>query len=141
MNSPSATNGHARNGHARPSLKRRVKQRVKRWMTPKDPGRRLIAANLWRNRGLFALTLLFTLIGAAFEGVGLGLLIPFIESLTQPDQESFRTGIEFVDTYILAVDADVGTRLFWVSGLILGTIFLRGGMSYAGALTNVRLKE
>jgi len=141
MNSPSATNGHARNGQARPPLKRRVKQRVKRWMTPKDPGRRLIAANLWRNRGLFALTLLFTLVGAAFEGVGLGLLIPFIESLTQPDQESFRTGIEFVDTYILAVDADVSTRLFWVSGLILGTIFLRGTMSYAGALTNVRLKE
>ena len=129
------TNGQARR------TKRTLRQRLKRWLTPKDPGRRLIAANLWRNKGLFALTLLFTLIGASLEGVGLGLLIPFIESLTQPEGESWRTGIEFVDVYILAVDADVGTRLFWVSGLILGTIFLRGIMSYAGALTNVRLKE
>ena len=129
------------NGHARPSLKHRVKQRVKRWATPEDRGRRLIARNLWRNRGLFVLTLLFTFAGAAFEGVGLGLLIPFIESLTQPEAEPFRTGLDFVDTYILAVDADIGRRLFWVSGLILGSIFIRGGLGYAGALANVRLKE
>ena len=129
------------NGHARPLLKHRVKQRVKRWATPEDRGRRLIARNLWRNRGLFVLTLLFTFAGAAFEGVGLGLLIPFIESLTQPEAEPFRTGLDFVDTYILAVDADIGRRLFWVSGLILGSIFIRGGLGYAGALANVRLKE
>jgi subfamily B ATP-binding cassette protein MsbA len=129
------------NGHARPPLKHRLKQRVKQWATPKDRGRRLIARNLWQHRGLFTLTMFFTFAGAAFEGVGLGLLIPFIESLTQPDAEPFRTGIAFVDTHILAVDADIGTRLFWVSGLILSSIFIRGLLGYAGALANVRLKE
>ena len=102
------------NGRVRPPLKQRAKQRVKRWATPRDRGRRLIARKLWRHKGLFIFTLLFTFIGAAFEGVGLGLLIPFIESLTQPDAEPFRTGVDFVDTYILAVDADIGSRLFWV---------------------------
>jgi len=135
MDTPSSTNGHVR-----PPLKHRAKQRVKRWVTPGDRGRRLIARKLWHHKGLFFFTLLFTFVGAAFEGVGLGLLIPFIESLTQPDAEPFRTGVSFVDTYILAVDADIGTRLFWVSGLILGTIFLRGVMGYLGALMNVRLK-
>ena len=129
------------NGQVKRPLKQRMKQRLKQRLTPKDRGRRLIGRNLWEHRGLFALTLLFTFAGAAFEGVGLGLLIPFIESLTQPDAEPFRTGIAFVDTHILAVDADIQTRLFWVSGLILSSIFIRGALGYAGALTNVKLKE
>ena len=112
-----------------------VKSRIK------DDGRRLIASHLWREKRLFILTLLLTFLGAAFEGVGLGLLIPFIESLVQPDAEPFRTGIELIDTYVLAVDASTESRLLWVSGLILGSIFLRAGLGYAGSLANVRLKQ
>jgi len=87
------------------------------------------------------LTVLLTFLGAAFEGVGLGLLIPFIESLVQPDAEPFRTGIHFVDTYLLAVDADTSSRLLWVSGMILTSIFLRAGLGYASALVKVRLTQ
>src|SRR6056297_3571707 len=100
----------------------KAKQRVT------DAGRRLILRHLWHEKRLFALTLVLTFLGAAFEGVGLGLLIPFIESLTSPDAEPWRTGIGWVDTYLLAVNADPSTRLFRVSGLILGTIFARAGL-------------
>jgi subfamily B ATP-binding cassette protein MsbA len=107
----------------------------------RDDGRRLIARNLWREKELFVLTVVLTFFGAAFEGVGLGLLIPFIESLVQPDAEPFRTGIDFVDTFVLAVDADTSSRLLWVSSLILTSIFLRAGLGYASALVKVRLTQ
>jgi len=128
----------SRNGKASPPS---LKQRVKGVLTPKEPGRRLIARHLWKERLWFVLTLAFAFVGAAFEGVGLGLLIPFIESLTTPDVEPWRTGVDFVDTYVLAVDADTSTRLFWVSGLILGSILFRGVVGYLSALTSVRLME
>jgi subfamily B ATP-binding cassette protein MsbA len=86
------------------------------------------------------LTLIFTLLGAAFEGIGLGLLIPFIESLTTPEAEPWRSGIEWIDTNLLAVNADTTTRLFQVSGLILGSIFCRATFNYLSSVTAVKLQ-
>lgn len=120
-------------------MKRALKQRLKRIVT--DPGRRLILRNLWRQRVPFAVTVACTLVAALFEGVGLGLLIPFIESLTNPDVEPWRTGIEFVDTYLLAVDEDTETRLYWVSSLILASIFSRGVLNYFSKLSKRQLTE
>ena len=107
----------------------------------KDPGRRLILRHLWRERVPFALTVTFTFLSALFEGVGLGLLIPFIESLTSPEAEPFRIGINWVDQYVLRVDADTATRLYWVSGLILASIFMRGVLSYLSSLAKRHLSE
>jgi len=120
-------------------MKRALKQRLKRIVT--DPGRRLILRNLWRQRVPFAITVACTLVAALFEGVGLGLLIPFIESLTNPDVEPWRTGIDFVDTYLLAVDEETETRLYWVSSLILASIFLRGVLNYFSKLSKRQLTE
>ena len=101
------------------TLKRRVKGLVK------DSGHRLLARQLRRQWVPFVLTVLFAFTGALFEGVGLGLLIPFIESLTQPDAEPFRIGVAWIDQYVLRADADTETRLYWVCGLILASIAIR----------------
>jgi subfamily B ATP-binding cassette protein MsbA len=116
-------------------LARKAKHRIK------DPGRRLILRHLWNERRLFFLTVVLAFLGAAFEGVGLGLLIPFIESLTSPGAQPWQTGIDWVDIYLLAVNADPSTRLFRVSGLILGTIFARAGLNYLSAIASVNLQE
>jgi subfamily B ATP-binding cassette protein MsbA len=127
-------------GYQSPSLmKKALKNRLSSQV--KDPGRRLILRHLWRQRVPFVLTVTFTFLSALFEGVGLGLLIPFIESLTSPDAEPFRSGIAWIDQYILRTDADTATRLYWVSGLILGSIFLRGILSYLSSLAKRHLTE
>jgi subfamily B ATP-binding cassette protein MsbA len=116
-------------------MKQLVKKRVS------DPGRRLILRHLWRQRVPFILTVVFSLSAALFEGVGIGLLIPFIESLTDPDAEPWRTGIYVIDHYLLAVDEDMETRLYWVSGLIMASIFLRGVLSYLSNYSKRYLTE
>jgi len=118
---------------------RRLARRAKRRIT--DPGRRLILRHLWKEKRLFFLTVVLAFLGAAFEGVGLGLLIPFIESLTSPGAVPWQTGIAWVDTYVLAVDANASARLFRVSGLILATIFARAGLNYLSAIASVNLQE
>jgi subfamily B ATP-binding cassette protein MsbA len=116
-------------------MKQLVKKRVS------DPGRRLILRHLWRQRVPFLLTVVFTLGAALFEGVGLGLLIPFIESLTSPAAEPYRTGVYVIDNYLLAVDEDTASRLYWVSGFIMASIFIRGILSYLGNYSRRYLTE
>ncbi|PPS43128.1 heterocyst formation ABC transporter subunit HepA [Chroococcidiopsis sp. TS-821] len=81
---------------------------------------------------IFAFT--FTILAAAFEGFGIGFILTFLQSLTHPDSAQLQTGIEWVDTVILGVNAPVNERLFRISGLILLTTFLRLGFSYLGKL-------
>ncbi|MBE9190508.1 ABC transporter ATP-binding protein [Gloeocapsopsis crepidinum LEGE 06123] len=81
---------------------------------------------------IFAFT--FTILAAAFEGFGIGFILTFLQSLTHPDTAQFQTGIEWIDTVILGVNAPVNERLFRISGLILLTTFLRLGFSYLGKL-------
>jgi len=81
---------------------------------------------------IFAFT--FTILAAAFEGFGIGFILTFLQSLTHPDSAQFQTGIEWIDTVILGVNAPVNERLFRISGLILLTTFLRLGFSYLGKL-------
>jgi subfamily B ATP-binding cassette protein MsbA len=76
----------------------------------------------------------FTILGAAFEGFGIGFILTFLQSLTHPDAAQFQTGIDWIDTVILGVNAPVNERLFRISGLILLTTFLRLGFNYLGKL-------
>ena len=118
-------------------MKRTLKRRVKRHI--KDPGHRLLARQLRRQWVPFVLTVVFAFTGALFEGVGLGLLIPFIESLTSPDAEPFRIGIGWIDQYVLMADADTATRLYWVSGLIMASIAIRCALNYLSKVTSTIL--
>lgn len=120
-------------------MKKRIKEKVKQHV--QDDGHRLLLRHLKQNWGVFALTVFFALAGALFEGVGLGLLIPFIESLTQPDAEPFRTGIGFVDEYVLMTDADTATRLYWVSGLIMASIAIRCVLNYLSSVMSTILTQ
>jgi len=95
-----------------------------------DPGLRLFVSNIAQERKLFALAVLFACLGAVFEGVGLGLLVPFLKGLMEPNAAPLATGVEVIDHYVLAVDSTPLHRLYQVCGLILFSIGLRVTFGY-----------
>ncbi|SHL05569.1 heterocyst formation ABC transporter subunit HepA [Rhodothermus profundi] len=120
---------------------KQVTNGLRRHLWRQEEGMRLILQQLWAHRRLFVLTVVLTGLGAAFEGVGLGLLVPFLDSLMNPEAKGFATGWAWIDQHLLRVDAPVMTRLYWFSGLILLAILLRGGLGYAAQQFSIRLQE
>jgi subfamily B ATP-binding cassette protein MsbA len=78
--------------------------------------------------------LLFSILAAIFEGVGIGLLLPFLQKLTTPNSESFHIGIDWFDNWILGVNASAISRLYRISILILCVTWIRAGFNYLAQL-------
>ena len=91
---------------------------------------RVLAPSFWRYRVPLALTVLCALGAAVFEGVGVGLLIPFLENLSDADGDAFRTGWEWADRVLLGVEAGPLDRLYRICGLILAATWLRASFDY-----------
>ena len=106
-----------------------------------DHGTRLFLTNLWRERTLFVLTVVLSLAAAVFEGVGIGLLVPFLNGLMEPESAALSTGWHWFDEWILASNQSTVWRLYQVSLLILAAIWLRVTLGYFSAVSGVRLKE
>ena len=80
------------------------------------------------------MAVIFTFLAAAFEGFGVGFILSFIQSFTNPDAAPIQTGIDWIDTWILAVDAPATERMYRITGLIFITTVLRLGFTYLGQL-------
>jgi len=78
--------------------------------------------------------LLFSILAAAFEGISIGLLLPFLQKLTTPDAEPFRIGIHWFDTWILGINTSAVSRLYRISILILFTTWIRASFNYLAQL-------
>ena len=76
------------------------------------------------------LAFVFTFLAATFEGVGIGFLLSFIQTLTSPNGESVKTGIEWVDIWILGVNTSASSRMVRISSLILLSTWMRAGFNY-----------
>ncbi|MEB3279473.1 MAG: ABC transporter transmembrane domain-containing protein, partial [Lyngbya sp.] len=81
-------------------------------------------------RKTLVLAIIFTFLAAAFEGSGVGLILTFLQSLTEPNAEPVKTGIEWFDIWILGVNAPTIERIYRVSALILLTTLARTSMMY-----------
>lgn len=104
-------------------------------------GRQLVARLLWQERRTVAVTLVCSMVAAALEGTGIGLLVPLLQSITNPDAEPLRSGIQWVDAWILAVDEPPLRRLYQVSAAIFVSIGLRSALGYAGHVQSVQVTE
>jgi ATP-binding cassette, subfamily B, bacterial MsbA len=103
------------------------------------------ATNFWRDnsfilrefkhfRWTVILALIFTVLAAAFEGFGVGFILSFIQSFTNPDAAPIQTGVDWIDLGILGVNAPATERLYRISGLIFLVTILRLGFIYYGQL-------
>ena len=107
----------------------------------RDEGTTLLYRVIFEERRRFWATVALMLVGAALEGVGIGLLIPFLENLLNPTAPPLQTGWRLFDTAVLAVDKPLLTRLYWIAGVILISVWLRAAVSYAGFTQSVRMTE
>ena len=106
-----------------------------------DPGKRLLVNNLWSERRLVILTLMLSAFGAALEGLGIGLIVPFLKSITEPDAAVWRTGWQTFDVFILGVDDTQIGRLYRISTVIISTVWLRALLGYVASVTGARMCE
>jgi subfamily B ATP-binding cassette protein MsbA len=98
-------------------------------------------SNLWQDNYLILrefkhfskiviLAFIFTFLAASFEGVGIGFLLSFIQSLTNPNGESLKTGIQWIDIWILGANTSANSRTVRISILILLSTWMRAGFNY-----------
>lgn len=78
---------------------------------------------------LIALTVFFSISTAVFEGFSIGMLIPFLQAFGESG-ETFRTGIEWVDVYLLGANASQLSRMYRICGLILFATWMRSLFGY-----------
>ena len=83
-------------------------------------------------RRIAILAVLFTVSAAVFEGVTIGLLMSFLQSLTDPGGAAVTTGIQWIDTVILGANNPVQTRIYQVSLFLVLTTVARGILFYLG---------
>ena len=79
-----------------------------------------------------ALAVLFTLLAALFEGFGVGFLLSFLQSLTQPDAAAVKIGVNWFDTWFLGANLPANERIYRISGFILLTTLIRTSLLYLG---------
>lgn len=80
------------------------------------------------------LALTFTISAALFEGLTLGLLMSFLQSLTDPNGAAITTGINWIDTLVLGANRPVQARIYQISLFLVMTSVIRGGLFYLGKL-------
>jgi ATP-binding cassette, subfamily B, bacterial MsbA len=107
----------------------------------------VILSNLrfWRNNQLILrelkyfyrvviLAVTFSLFVALLEGVGVSLLMSFLQSLTRPDAPAVKIGIQFIDTWILGVNESSENRLLRISAFIILTTWVRSACTYFSSI-------
>ncbi len=93
---------------------------------------------------IVALAIAFTLIAALLEGAGVGLILSFLQNLTNPTA-AMQTPWSWLNYGILATHTTANERLYRISGLILLTTWLRSLCSYLSqvwsGLAQIQLTE
>ena len=79
---------------------------------------------------IVVLAFIFTFLAASFEGVGIGFLLSFIQTLTNPNGDSLKTGIQWIDIWILGANTSANSRTIRISILILLTTWMRAAFNY-----------
>ncbi|MEL6262453.1 MAG: heterocyst formation ABC transporter subunit HepA [Cyanobacteria bacterium J06626_6] len=76
------------------------------------------------------LALLFTLLAAAFEGLGIGTILTFLQGLTDTSTPPLETGIDWIDVWVLGNQAPANERLYRLSGLLILVTLCRSTFTY-----------
>jgi subfamily B ATP-binding cassette protein MsbA len=97
--------------------------------------------NYW---GLIAVTVLFSLLSAVFEGISIGLIIPFLQTFSD-DVQAFSTGVGWIDVYLLGTESSKLSQLARICGFILVATWCRSLFGYLSGVyattSRVRIVE
>ena len=85
-------------------------------------------------RKIAILALVFSFLGATFEGISIGFLLSFLQNITTVNATPIHTGIEWFDIWILGINTSAISRLYRISILIILTTWLRVSFNYFGQL-------
>lgn len=91
---------------------------------------RLILREFRYFRWIAILAIVFSLIAGALEGVSVGFISSFLQGLTNPNEPPIQTGIQWIDTNLLATEATASVRIYRLSGILFLTVWLRSGFEY-----------
>jgi ATP-binding cassette, subfamily B, bacterial MsbA len=78
--------------------------------------------------------IVFSLLSALLEGVGVSLLLSFLQSLTRPDAPAFKIGNQLIDVWVLGAGESPESRLIRISTFIILTTWVRSACNYFGAI-------
>mgnify|MGYP006271610247 FL=1 len=95
-----------------------------------DLRRHTLYPSFRKHVGLIAAAIGFSLLAACFEGFSIGLLVPFLQSISQDASSGFSTGVDWIDTTFLGVGKPTMERVYRICSLILIATLLRTGFSY-----------
>jgi subfamily B ATP-binding cassette protein MsbA len=105
--------------------------------SPKKGDLTILLPSFRRYWTLLVATLSFSLLAAVFEGFSLGLLIPFLQNLSN-DSAAFVTGVDWIDTYVLAVNGSTLRRTYHICAVMLVATWLRTAFNYASSVFAIR---
>jgi ATP-binding cassette, subfamily B, bacterial MsbA len=99
------------------------------------------SSKLWRDNHFFLrefshfriiafLALLFSVMAASFEGLSISLLLSFLQSLTNTSGAPVKSGINWIDIWILGIKMDAASRLYRISALVLVSSCMRSLFNY-----------
>jgi subfamily B ATP-binding cassette protein MsbA len=100
-----------------------------------------IFRSFWKFWPLIVAAFVFSLSSAVFEGLSIGMLIPFLQNLLNDGAETFRTGWLWFDVHVLGVESSRISRLYRICGLILLSTWLRSGLGYASKYFGIKARQ
>lgn len=85
-------------------------------------------------QGIAVLAVVFSLLAATLEGVGIGLILTFLQGLTNPKATPVHIGVSWFDIWLLGIHTSPTNRLYRLSALILLATALRVFLSYVAGI-------
>jgi ATP-binding cassette, subfamily B, bacterial MsbA len=107
---------------------KRVHQHVQDCQLLKDHGFLIREVPFFGGTAVLAIAL--TLLTAVLEGISVGLILSFLQNLTDPTAPPLQTAWPWLNRWILATHAAPTERLYRVCGLILAVTWLRLPCNY-----------
>jgi subfamily B ATP-binding cassette protein MsbA len=110
-----------------------------------NPDLRLLWSSIRSHWKLVAATVLLSLGSALSEVFSIGMLIPFLQTFADGGAEPLRSGVDWVDRHVLAVDGSALSRTYRICGLILLGTWMRSLLGYSAGVyavtSRVRIVE
>jgi subfamily B ATP-binding cassette protein MsbA len=82
--------------------------------------------------GVAVLAIIFSFLGAFFEGAALAVINAFLQVLTSPDKPSVKLGIDWLNLWAIGNQSNTGDRLSRLGFLVILLSWLRSLFAYLG---------